>query len=126
MNSLSSFPICAMPVCTIRLMMLTPQACYRRNGNQLHVLSYLRTTQHGGGHSAIAEVYWLPPEHRIGQRIPRIKKLFEYWDAKKAIPWKKVHDLPDFVRFNHERHIQRFYFQQGKPVQEVCGYCHGT
>jgi hypothetical protein len=56
---------------------------------------------------------------------PRIKKLFEYWEAKKAIPWKKVHDLPDFVRFNHERHIKRFYFQQNKPVQEVCGYCHG-
>jgi len=56
---------------------------------------------------------------------PRIKKLFEYWDAQKAIPWKKVHDLPDFVRFNHERHIERFYFKQGKPVQEVCGYCHG-
>jgi hypothetical protein len=57
---------------------------------------------------------------------PRIKKLFEYWDAKKAIPWKKVHDLPDFVRFNHERHIQRFYFQQDRPYQEVCGYCHGN
>ena len=56
---------------------------------------------------------------------PRIKKLFEYWDAKKAIPWKKVHDLPDFVRFNHERHIKRFIFQQNRPVQEVCGYCHG-
>ena len=56
---------------------------------------------------------------------PRIKKLFEYWDAKKPIPWKKVHDLPDFVRFNHERHIQRFYFQQDRPYQEVCGYCHG-
>jgi hypothetical protein len=56
---------------------------------------------------------------------PRIKKLFEYWDAKKAIPWKKVNDLPDFVRFNHERHIQRFYFQQDRPYQEVCGYCHG-
>jgi len=56
---------------------------------------------------------------------PRIKKLFEYWEKKQAIPWKKVHDLPDFVRFNHERHIQRFYFEQGKPVQEACGYCHG-
>ena len=64
---------------------------------------------------------------------PRIKQLFEYWEgskdgkiaAKTPVPWKKVHDLPDFVRFNHERHIQRFYFQQGKPAQEVCGYCHG-
>jgi hypothetical protein len=57
---------------------------------------------------------------------PRIKKLFEYWDAKKAIPWKKVHDLPDFVRFSHERHIKRFIFQLNRPVQEVCGYCHGN
>ena len=67
------------------------------------------------------------------RETPRIKKLFEYWEgsqdgkiaARTPVPWKKVHDLPDFVRFNHERHIQRFYFQQGKPVQEVCGYCHG-
>jgi len=40
---------------------------------------------------------------------PRIKKLFEYWETKQPIPWKKVHDLPEFVRFSHERHIQRFY-----------------
>jgi hypothetical protein len=59
------------------------------------------------------------------RETPRIKKLFEYWEAKKAVPWKKVHDLPDFVRFNHERHIQRFVFAQDKPVQEACGYCHG-
>ena len=63
---------------------------------------------------------------------PRIKKLFEYWEgskdiaAKSPIPWKKVHDVPDFVRFDHERHIQRFIFQQNRPVQEVCGYCHGN
>ena len=64
---------------------------------------------------------------------PRIKKLFEYWEgsqdgkiaAKSPVPWKKVHDVPDFVRFNHERHIKRFVFQQNCPVQEVCGYCHG-
>ncbi len=64
---------------------------------------------------------------------PRIKKLFEYWEGsadgkiapRSAIPWKKVYDLPDFVRFNHERHIQRFIFQQDRPYQEACGYCHG-
>ncbi|MGA2776409.1 MAG: cytochrome c3 family protein [Steroidobacteraceae bacterium] len=56
---------------------------------------------------------------------PRIQLLFDYWDKQQAIPWKKVHDLPDFVRFNHERHIQRFIFQQGRPTREVCGYCHG-
>jgi hypothetical protein len=57
---------------------------------------------------------------------PRIKKLFEYWEKQEPIPFKKVHDLPDFVRFSHERHIQRFYFQLGRPVEEVCGYCHGN
>jgi len=59
------------------------------------------------------------------KETPRIKKLFEYWDAKKPVLWKKVHDLPDFVRFNHERHIKRFIEQQNRPVQEACGYCHG-
>ncbi len=59
------------------------------------------------------------------RETPRIKQLFDYYDNNKAIPWKKVHDLPDFVRFNHERHIKRFYFQQDRPYQEVCGYCHG-
>ncbi|MEX8498312.1 cytochrome c3 family protein [Leptothrix ochracea] len=56
---------------------------------------------------------------------PRIKKLMEYWEKKEAIPWKKVHDLPDFVRFNHERHVQRFYVKQDRPIKEACGYCHG-
>jgi hypothetical protein len=56
---------------------------------------------------------------------PRIKKLFEYWETKRPIPWKKIHNLPDFVRFDHERHVQRFYFQQEKPIQEVCALCHG-
>jgi hypothetical protein len=56
---------------------------------------------------------------------PRIVELFKYWDAKKPVPWKKVNDLPDFVRFNHERHIKRFVEQQNRPTQEACGYCHG-
>ncbi len=27
------------------------------------------------------------------RETPRIQKLFEYWDAKKPVPWKKVHDF---------------------------------
>lgn len=56
---------------------------------------------------------------------PEIQKLTQYWKSGKPVPWKKVHDLPDFVYFTHERHIQRFVFQLGQPVQQVCGYCHG-
>lgn len=54
-----------------------------------------------------------------------IKTLTAYWKSGRPIPWKKVHDLPDFVYFSHERHIQRFVFREGQAVKQVCGYCHG-
>jgi len=60
---------------------------------------------------------------------PRIQKLTEYWEKKEAPQWNKVHDVPDFVHFSHERHIQRFVFRnEGMDVanvSEVCGFCHG-
>jgi hypothetical protein len=61
----------------------------------------------------------------VATEKPEIVKLTEYWKRGEPVPWKKVHDLPDFVYFSHERHVQRFVFQQGQPVQQVCGYCHG-
>lgn len=56
-----------------------------------------------------------------------IKKLYKYagytkgqpWDASKAqaIPWVKIHNLPDHVYFNHSQHIVA-----GK---QQCQTCHG-
>ena len=41
---------------------------------------------------------------------PELEKLKTYLgdgeNADTPIPWVKVHDLPDFVHFNHSRHIQ--------------------
>jgi hypothetical protein len=45
-----------------------------------------------------------------------IQKLVTYWEQKKTIPWKKVHDLPDFVAFSHKRHIK---------AGLDCTNCHG-
>lgn len=45
-----------------------------------------------------------------------IQKLIDYWESKKPIPWKKIHDVPDFVHFSHKRHIQIGY---------DCTECHG-
>ncbi len=60
---------------------------------------------------------------------PRIKKLTEYWDKRQPPPWKKVHDVPDFVHFTHEKHLKRFVFDnEGMKVEnvsEVCAFCHG-
>ncbi len=60
---------------------------------------------------------------------PRIKQLTEYWDKRQPPPWKKVHDVPDFVHFTHEKHLKRFVFDnEGMDVEnvaEVCAFCHG-
>lgn len=45
-----------------------------------------------------------------------IAKVVEAYEAGKSIEWKKVHLLPDFVKFNHSAHINA-----GKQCQE----CHG-
>ncbi len=60
---------------------------------------------------------------------PRIKQLTEYWDKKEPPQWNKVHDMPDYVHFTHEKHIQRFVLNnEGMKVEnvsEVCAFCHG-
>lgn len=47
---------------------------------------------------------------------PHIAKLVEAYENNTPIQWKKVHLLPDFVKFNHAPHIAK-----GKACQE----CHG-
>jgi len=37
---------------------------------------------------------------------PEIQKVLASVDSGEPIHWKKVHDLPDFVYFNHKRHIR--------------------
>jgi len=59
---------------------------------------------------------------------PRIQTLTEYWEKGESPRWKKVHDVPDYVHFTHEKHIKRFVFNADFPVedvQQVCGLCHG-
>jgi len=36
---------------------------------------------------------------------PELEKLKDYFERGEAIPWQKVHDLPDFVHFSHKRHV---------------------
>jgi hypothetical protein len=43
--------------------------------------------------------------------------------SENPIPWNRVHDLPDFVHFNHAAHIRRN--ADGEP-QVKCQECHGA
>lgn len=47
---------------------------------------------------------------------PQIKKLTEYYTKGEPVPWIKIHNLPDYVNFDHSRHI-------GKGL--ACQTCHG-
>lgn len=47
---------------------------------------------------------------------PWIQQITEAYKANKPIAWVKVHVLPDFVRFNHKRHI---------AAGVECQTCHG-
>lgn len=47
---------------------------------------------------------------------PKMKPVFESYVSGKPIPWVKVHDLPDYVYFNHSAHVN---------VGVGCVECHG-
>ena len=47
---------------------------------------------------------------------PEIQKVLQYWEDEAPIPWVRVHDLPDHVRFTHKRHVR---------AGLACEVCHG-
>jgi hypothetical protein len=52
----------------------------------------------------------------VGTDKPGIIQLTQYWNRQQAIPWVKVNDVPDHVRFTHKRHID---------AGIACQTCHG-
>ena len=47
---------------------------------------------------------------------PEILKVLDYWENEQPIPWVRVHNLPDHVRFNHKAHLRAGF---------GCAECHG-
>ena len=60
---------------------------------------------------------------------PEIEKLTAMWAKNQSPAWNKVNDTPDFVHFSHERHLQKFLFDNPdmdiKDSPDVCAMCHG-
>ena len=78
---------------------------------------YCHTSVEKGRHAMIPATSTCVNCHSIARRNkPEIKKLFEYYNNDKPIPWNKVHDVPDFVFFNHSAHVN-------KGIE--CQHCHG-
>ena len=52
----------------------------------------------------------------VAPKKPEIVKLMAYWKDRKPIAWLRVHELPDYVRFTHKRHVL---------AGVACQTCHG-
>jgi hypothetical protein len=53
-----------------------------------------------------------------GELTPDMAKLLQHWENKEPIEWERVHDLADFVYFDHSRHMS--------PAANLeCSDCHG-
>lgn len=48
---------------------------------------------------------------------PEIIRLTKYYDEGVALPWKRVHKVPDYAYFNHSVHVNRGI---------ACANCHGA
>jgi hypothetical protein len=49
-------------------------------------------------------------------KFPWIQKEHDYFNTVTPIPWRKVNYVPEFVFFNHQRHIRK---------EITCEECHG-
>ncbi len=84
---------------------------------------YCHTEAERGAHATIPSVATCMKCHEQvqskddkGNLKPDTALLLEHWEQKKPIVWTKVHDLADFVYFDHSRHL---------AADITCQECHG-
>jgi len=76
---------------------------------------------------------------QIWNQAPTLEPVRESWRSGKPLEWVRVHDLPDFVYFNHSVHVNKgvgcstchgrvdtmsFVWQEKSLLMEWCLECH--
>jgi hypothetical protein len=93
---------------------------------------YCHTEALRGPHAGIPPVSTCMRCHKViqtkdaeGKLKVGLAQLNRYWAEKKPIRWVKVHDLADFVYFNHSRHLlTKKRLPNGEKIW--CQTCHGA
>lgn len=68
-------------------------------------------------HAMIPSVSTCMNCHTVARKdSPEIEKLASYYNEGEALPWKRVHKVPDYAYFNHSVHVN-------KGID--CVSCHG-
>ncbi len=85
---------------------------------------YCHTMPNKGRHSTVPSTAVCMNCHStVGLNREWVLKMKEYWDRGEPIPWVKVHDLPDFVYYDHSAHLNAKN-DKGEP-KVACKDCHG-
>ncbi|HVP30085.1 MAG TPA: cytochrome c3 family protein [Myxococcota bacterium] len=53
---------------------------------------------------------------QFGSDLEGVQKLQEYWKNQQTIDWVRIHRVPDYVKFRHNRHV---------AAGVACQTCHG-
>ncbi|MRR12014.1 hypothetical protein EG835_05990 [bacterium] len=96
---------------------------------------YCHTMPYKGRHSTVPSTAVCMNCHTsVGLGREWVLRMKDYWDRGEPIPWVKVHDLPDFVYYDHSAHLNAVNEKgepkipnkdaQGKPINQ-CEACHG-
>ena len=59
----------------------------------------------------------------VNPGLSEVQKVAKYWEQQKPIPWMKIHDIPDYVRYDHSRHVNARNEKFPKGIE--CQTCHG-
>lgn len=97
---------------------------------------YCHTMPYKGRHATLPSTAVCMNCHStVGLNREWVLKMKEFWDRGQPIPWVKVHDLPDFVYFDHSAHLNAKDASgtpklpnvdaNGRPMPQ-CQTCHGT
>lgn len=81
---------------------------------------YCHTTVEYSAHATVPASSTCANCHNLGgvaSKQEHVKWLNTQYNENKPVEWIKIHDQPDFVYFNHSRHIQRGV---------NCVQCHGN
>ena len=69
---------------------------------------YCHVSVEKGRHATIPAAETCMNCHRIARKDrPEIIKLTKYYEEGVAIPWKRIHRVPEFAYFDHSVHVNR-------------------
>ncbi|MEZ4323183.1 MAG: cytochrome c3 family protein [Myxococcota bacterium] len=94
-----------------------PFSHYLHAGKNEIQCEYCHVSARNSIHGGVPQVETCMNCHKfVKTKSPWIQKVKEHYDSGTPIEWNKVHDLPDYVHFAHNRHVR---------AGVSCTECHG-